>query len=247
MLEAEVGDVIAERVEEVIVAVVMRAEKFLRLVDEILVVIPDFLRGVERGGAVGGDVHFGDRILRERDDFQKFSGDDRRIDERGERDGGEVDFVAALAGDGKRGAELPSVGKLQAGGVVDVVGLVALGIEQDLVPTDDGELVGGGGAGGESAFEGGGREEVEFGADFGCAGGNVDVEGESVEQVAAPFERLAGGGELQAGEIDDRAVGRVLAGNPFGVVESEVAGRGGNFQRGVEDLAGSGGGVDGRW
>ena len=44
MLEAEVRDVIAERVEEMIVAVVMRAEKFLRLIDQILVVVPDFLR-----------------------------------------------------------------------------------------------------------------------------------------------------------------------------------------------------------
>ena len=115
MLETEVRNVIAEGVEEVIVAVVMRAEKFLRLLDQILVVIPDFLRGIERGGAVGGDVHFGDRILRERNNFQKFSGDDRRVDERGERDWSEVDFVSALAGDGKRRAELPSVGKFQAG------------------------------------------------------------------------------------------------------------------------------------
>ena len=44
MLESEVRDVIAEGVEEVIVAVVMRAEKFLRLIDEALVVVPDFLR-----------------------------------------------------------------------------------------------------------------------------------------------------------------------------------------------------------
>ena len=111
MLEAEVGDVIAERVEEVVVAVVMRAEKFLRLIDQILVVVPDFLRGFERGGAVGGDVHFGDGILRERNDLQEFSGDDGRVDQGGEGDGGELDFVAALAGDGQRRAELPAFGK----------------------------------------------------------------------------------------------------------------------------------------
>ena len=61
MLEAEVGDVIAQRVEEVIVAVVVGAEKLLRLVDQTLVVIPDFRGSVEGGGAVGGDVHFGGR------------------------------------------------------------------------------------------------------------------------------------------------------------------------------------------
>ena len=158
-------------------------------------------------------------ILGERDDFQEFSGDDRGVDQRGEGDGGEFDFVSALAGDGKRRAELPAFGKFQAGGVVDVVGLAAFGIEQDLVPTDDGELVGGGGTGGESAFEGGGRKEVEFGGDFGRAGRDFNVDGEAVEQVAAPFQSLAAGGELQAGEIDDGAVGGVLAGNPFGIVE----------------------------
>ena len=44
VLEAEVRNVIAERVEKVVVAVVMRAEKFLGLLDEALVVVPDFLR-----------------------------------------------------------------------------------------------------------------------------------------------------------------------------------------------------------
>ncbi|HEV2170572.1 MAG TPA: hypothetical protein VGR40_06475, partial [Candidatus Binatus sp.] len=53
MLESEVRDVIAERVEEVIVAVVMRAEKFLRLFNEVFVVIPDFLGRIERSGAIG--------------------------------------------------------------------------------------------------------------------------------------------------------------------------------------------------
>ncbi len=244
MLQAEVGDVIAERVEEVVVAVVVSAEKFLRLVDETLVVIPNFWWRVEGGGAVGGDVHFSDGIAGERHDFQEFSGDDGRVDQRGERNGGEVDFVSALAGDGKRGAELPAVGKFQAGGVVDVVGLPAFGIKQDLVPADDGQFVGGGGAGGESAFERCGGKEVEFGSDFGRPGGDFHVEGEAVEQVAAPFQSLAGGEEFQAGEIDDGAVRGVFAGNPLGIVEGKVAGGRGNFQRGVEDFSGSVGGVD---
>src|SRR5579862_6884813 len=96
MFESEVRDVIAERVEKVVVAVMMRAEKFLGLVDEILVVVPDELRGVEGSGTVGGDVHFGGRVLSEWDDFQKFSGDDWRIDERSERAGGEVNLISAL-------------------------------------------------------------------------------------------------------------------------------------------------------
>ena len=48
MFQAEVRDVIAERVEEVIVAVMMGAEKFLRLLDQILVVVPNFRGRVQR-------------------------------------------------------------------------------------------------------------------------------------------------------------------------------------------------------
>ena len=77
VLEAEVRNVIAERIEEVIIAVVMCSEKLLSLLDEALVVVPDFRRRIEGGRAVGGDVHLSKRIGGERDDFQEFSGDDR--------------------------------------------------------------------------------------------------------------------------------------------------------------------------
>ena len=69
-------DVIAECVEEVIVAVVMGAKKFLRLLDQILVVIPNFRGSFEPGGTVGGDVHFGERVLGEGDDLEEFAGND---------------------------------------------------------------------------------------------------------------------------------------------------------------------------
>ena len=54
-----------------------------------------------------------------------------------------MNFVPILAGDGQRRAELPSIGNPQGGGVGDVVGLPSLGIKQDLVPADNGELLGG--------------------------------------------------------------------------------------------------------
>ena len=58
--------------------------------------------GYERVGALGGDVHFSDGIACQGDDFQEFAGDYGRIDERCQRAGGEMDFVAALAGNRKR-------------------------------------------------------------------------------------------------------------------------------------------------
>ncbi len=77
------------------------------------------------------------------------------------------------------------------------------------------------------------------------AGGNFDVDGEAVEQIAAPFQSLAAGGEFEAGEVDDGAVGSMLAGNPLGIIEGQVAGAGGNLQLGVEDFAGGRSGVYG--
>src|SRR6266568_1286708 len=149
MLQSEVRDVVAQGEQKMIVAVVVRAEEFLGLLDQVLVVIPYLLGSVERGGTIGGDIQFRQRFLSEWNDLQELSGDDRRVDQRGQGNGGELDFVSALAGHGKRRAEFPTVGKLQAGGVVDVVGLESRRIEQYLVPADDGQFVGGGRTGGE--------------------------------------------------------------------------------------------------
>jgi hypothetical protein len=63
------------------------------------------------------------------------------------------------------------------------------------------------------------------------------VEGEAVEQVAAPLQSFAAGEELESGQVDDGAVRRVLAGNPLGIIERQVSSAGGNFQLGVEDFA----------
>src|SRR5580765_8361162 len=164
-----------------------------------------------------------------------------------------MDFITAVTGDGERRAELPSVGNHQGGGVVDVVGLVSLGIQQNLVPADNGELRGGGGAGGEAAFKSGWGDKVEIGLDFAYALRDLHMDGESVLQIPAPFKCRTigfetvpcGRAEEQAREIDDRAIGSVFAWNPFRVVESQVTRSRGNGQSGVEDLAGSCGGVDG--
>jgi len=66
------------------------------------------------------------------------------------------------------------------------------------------------------------------GLDFGNSGWNLDVDGVSVEEVAAPVQRFTRGKKLQAGEVDHRAVGGVFPRNPLGIVESEVAGSGGD-------------------
>src|ERR1700720_2673295 len=155
-----------------------------------------------------------------------------------------MNFVARMAAHGQRSAELPAARNFQTGRVIDVVRFPAFGIKQNLVPTDYCHLVSGGRAGGESALEGGGRKKIKLGVDLGLARWNIDMNGEAVEQIATPFKRLPAGAKLQSGEIDDWAVGRVLAGNPFRVVESEIAGAGGNLEGGVENFARRGGCID---
>ena len=50
------------------------------------------------------------------------------------------------------------------------------------------------------------------------------MDSKTVEQIAAPFQSFAAGGKFEAGQIHDGTVGRVLAGNPFRIVEREVSG-----------------------
>src|ERR1700733_5948852 len=163
------------------------------------------------------------------------AGNDRRVDEHVELHGEEVNFVAGFLGNGKRGAKFPALGNLEAWLEGDVLGGAALGIEQNLVPAEEVELLGGGGAGGE-AGSGSGEEEVEVGLESGGTGRDLEMEREHFNEITAPGNFFASGAEVKAGEIGDGAVGRVLAGNPFGVVESEVAGLHGDNFSGVDDF-----------
>jgi site-specific recombinase len=77
MLQSEVRDVIAQAEQEMVIAIVMRAEKLVRLFDQILVVVPDFLRRGKGGGTVGGNVHLDERLVGKLDDLEEFAGDYR--------------------------------------------------------------------------------------------------------------------------------------------------------------------------
>jgi len=76
-----------------------------------------------------------------------------------------------------------------------VVGGSSCGIENILVPTDDDEFVGGGSGRSVNARTGG-LEIVEGNIETIGAGGNIDVEGEDVEEIALPGNVFAVGGEF---------------------------------------------------
>ena len=68
-------------------------------------------------------------------------------------------------------------------------------------------------------------------------GGNIDVEGVHVDQVAPPRDGFSIGGELEAGDVGDGAGGAVVAGDPLRVDERERAGLYGDGERRADEAA----------
>ncbi len=152
--------------------------------------------------------------------------------------------MAAGVAERERGRVLPAVGNAQAGGAGDVIALPSLGVEQHLIPAEHQEFLRCGGPGGEAADQGGGFEIVKVDEDLVLACRHFDMNGPAVQQIAAPFQRPAAGREFQSGKVGHGAVRRVLAGNPFGVIERQRAWGGRNPQPCMENLARGLGGVD---
>src|SRR5438132_10101785 len=134
------------------------AVKRTSLDDEILEVLDGLRLGLKRGSTVGGGVEGVLQVAIEIEFLKVLACEDGRIDQRGERDGCELEHVAGAA-TFERGAVLPSGGKLQTGCHRDLITGPSLGIEQNGIPAYDCEFLRGGGAGGELPL--GGREEIE--------------------------------------------------------------------------------------
>ena len=147
MLETEVGHMIAEGEQEVIVAIVPRAKELARFGDQVGHALLNLGADGERGFAVGDQIEFVvDRLAgrRDVDGAIVLAGDDRRIDEEFERDGLEGNVVAGLAC--RSGSEVPNFqpsGRISLASIGDLRRRRAGRIEDDLVPFEDDELVGG--------------------------------------------------------------------------------------------------------
>ncbi len=237
VLEAAAAGHVGERNQEVIAAVVMRAEERSGFRHQTFVAVDEILRQIERGVGVGGDVEFLRRRTgrRKRNHAIVRTGDDGRIDERGQRNWREFDSVSGLAHHRQRSSEFPVWRKLERCLEGVIGGRLARGIERYQVPVEDHQLVGGSGI--EAAGAAAGRDVVE--ADLHAVGarGHVAVEGVHVDVVAMPRDGLAGGLEAQLNHIIDGPGGAMIAGEPLRVVEGERAGRGGNGETRMKDAA----------
>src|SRR5215472_19079035 len=117
MLQPEVRGVVAQRQQKVILAVVSRAKQGSCLSNEPLVVVDGVSGKLQSGFAVrrGVDVMLDRSLGREWSAAEMCAGQDRRVHERGERNGLESGFVAVFAGNDQGRIVMPARGQLERG------------------------------------------------------------------------------------------------------------------------------------
>ncbi len=98
MFQAEVGHVITQAEQEVVVAVVGRAKQQAGLLHQIAIALPHLQRRLEGARAVRCDVHLHGRILPrvEGNNFQIFSSNNGGIHQRVKRNRAEMNFISRL-------------------------------------------------------------------------------------------------------------------------------------------------------
>ncbi len=142
VFKAEVGDVIAQRVQEVIVAVVVSSEKSGGFFHQVPILVGDFIGDAGGALAVGGDMEivFDGIVGAEIDSLIEGAHLHRRIDDRGERGGLEDDGVAGFALDGKSCSVTPAARNFERRLHLDLVAGCAFRVKQHLVPAENAKL-----------------------------------------------------------------------------------------------------------
>ena len=235
MLEAFAAGYVGEGEEEVVDVVVARVVGGAGFADEVVEFGEE--RGAEVGvfGGVGDyvDVVLGGDLGGEGELVEVLAGDDGGVFELLDGGGGVVGGAAlgmlrvVAVGGSESGADAPACGDSDGGLDGDVFDGGVGGVEEELFPLEDGELLG----------EARGDDAVEVRVEGGDAGGDGDVELVEVDVVATPGEGLAVGGEDDAGDLADGAGGAVVAGDPLGRGEGDGAGGDGDVDLGVVELA----------
>ena len=220
------AQLVGQREQEIVVVVVVRVEQLVRLGDEVAVHLHLLRRHHEILRCIREHIevhrHLGARV--EIHPLEILARVDRRIDQRVERGRLECDGIArlrwpALINTFERGAELPAGRERDAGLDPDLARVVPGRIQRHRVPFQRQHLVGHLDEGGLAAP----RQELEIHGDFRHTLRHVHAERVHVVLVALPLQRLAAGGDLQTREHVDRAVGRVIARDPFRIQQRQFA------------------------
>src|SRR4051794_21486673 len=109
VLQSEVRGVIAKGEQKIIVIEVTSAVERAGLGDQVLEMLNGLARGVESSGAVGSGIECVLQVAVEIELLKILAGENGRINQSGERDGRELEHVAATTAF-QRGAVLPSCG-----------------------------------------------------------------------------------------------------------------------------------------
>ena len=183
----------------------------------------------ERGLAVCGHVQSNRRFATKFDGAEMAPREHRRIDQCGERDRRKRE-LAVRSGLGEQSARmLPARGQAQARPVADLIGRHARRVEQQPVPLQHQQRVGGFAVrGGRLRAER--RQQIEADVEHRDARRHLDVEGEHIHRVALPRNRRAGSRDLQTRERIDRPAGAVIARDPLRVAQRERTGCDGNAE-----------------
>ena len=245
VFEPEVSNVLAEREQEGVVAIVPRAKEracLRRQMGEVPRILWLHFQG---RSAVGDDVQ---RMRRLRAGTQinrakVCAGDERRIHQRLQGHGREFQNAGRFPRLRQSGAKFPPVRQSEGGGILQLTGFGALGIEHDVIPTEVQQLRGGRSAGGEAAAAGW-EQKIDRDLHGVSPGRHVKLKCEHVVGSALPREGFSGGAHCDGDKVGNRAAGRVLARQPFGVEQGERTGVRGNAQAGVQDFPRCVGGID---
>ena len=168
----------------------------------------------------------------------------RRIDQRLERDGSELEVTAEQRRDrerrGQRRRRGPARRQQDVGRDRDVANAGALRIEDDLVPVEHRELPR------DIPRPRAALEEIVTEIEFGRAVGDREVKRIDVVRIAIPRHRVVRDGRAQRADVRDRADGAVRTGDPLGIDEHRIAAvLQWDAQRRVPDLARNVGCIDG--
>ena len=200
-----------------------RAEERVRLVDQPFEAGEVFGREVEIFGLVRHRIQ--PHVFAHFPAFGIFAREDRRIDERFVIDRLPANGVILARLAIERGEDLPACGHLDRRFHRDPAHVMPGGIEAHLLPLQVEHFL----RHGDPPLAAGDRRGVDELRGH-CAGplGQIDDQLVHVERIALPFEHLAAGGEADAADQVDRPARRVIAGQPFGEQQAQLAHVGGD-------------------
>ena len=223
VLESVLVEVVAKSDEPHVFAVVTGPEERHGLGHEPAQARERRLAHREIAGRIGGDADAGAaRALGKGHGPEVLAGQDWRIDERRERDDREEKRVALDPLRMERAIELPPGGQVHLGSDRNRIRRGIVRIENEVVERQDEEVRRHVRRAAVAVRKRLGRRQIiEAHVEHRSSPRHLDPEQKRIERIAPPRERGAAGADLERDQLGDRAVRRMLAGDPFRIGEGQ--------------------------